>query len=37
MRVSKRWKVATVQRIAVGLLYFIAISGALGPFIAARF
>jgi hypothetical protein len=37
MRVSARWQVATVQRIAVGLLYVIAISGALGPWLAARF
>ncbi|MCA9534395.1 MAG: sulfite exporter TauE/SafE family protein [Polyangiales bacterium] len=36
MRVSARWEVATVQRIAVGLLYVIAISGALGPWLAAR-
>lgn len=35
MRVSVRWEVATVQRIAVGLLYFIAITGALGPLLAA--
>ncbi|MCB9628980.1 MAG: sulfite exporter TauE/SafE family protein [Sandaracinaceae bacterium] len=36
MRVSARFEVATVQRIAVGLLYVIALSGALGPLLAER-
>ncbi len=34
-RISAAWDVKTVQRLAVGLLYVIALSGALGPLIRA--